>query len=271
MNCRRGWASGPQDGYFFGQLTRHLKEAGQIDELRQLLFDYDWLRAQLNTNGINSLLADYDWLTDDKPLQLLQSTLRLSAHVLTTEPEQLIERLWGHLRDRKQSEFKILLHQAVSRKKSLWLQPQYANLTSPDGPLLRTLTGHSDGVRAVALSADSMRALSGSADKTLKLWDLTTGEIIRTLVGHSNGVRCVALSADGTRALSGSDDRTLKLWDLTTGEGIFSLLGHGNRVWSVVLITGGTWALSGSADKTLKLWDLTTGEAIRTLEEIRRA
>lgn len=74
--CEQGWASCPQDGYFFGQLARHLKEAGQIDELRELLFDYDWLLAQLTTNGINTLLADYDWLKDDNLLKLLQSTLR---------------------------------------------------------------------------------------------------------------------------------------------------------------------------------------------------
>lgn len=114
--CEQGWASCPQDGYFFGQLTRHLKEAGQLKELRKLLFDYDWLRAQLMANGINTLLADYEWLTDDKTLRLLQSTLRLSSHVLATKPQQLSQRLWGHLRDREQPEFSSLLTQGAAQE-----------------------------------------------------------------------------------------------------------------------------------------------------------
>ena len=170
--CEQGWASCPQDGYFFGQLTRHLKEAEQVDELRELLFNYDWLLAQLNTNGINSVLADYDWLKYDKNLKLVQSTLRLSTHVLVTKPEQLTERLWGHLRGRSQPEFKALLDQAASQQISLWLQPQQAKLTSPDGPLLCTFEGHSDGIYSVVLSQDGRRELSGSSDNTLKLWDI---------------------------------------------------------------------------------------------------
>ncbi|MEM9485001.1 MAG: NB-ARC domain-containing protein, partial [Cyanobacteria bacterium P01_F01_bin.116] len=191
--CEHGWASCPQDGYFFGQLTRHLKEAGQLDELRQLLFDYDWLRAQLNANGVNTLLAGYDWLTDDTTLKLLQRALRLSSHVLATKPQQLNQRLWGHLRDREQSELSNLLAQGATQQQSMWLQPQQANLTAPDGPMIRTLEGHSKGIWSVALSTDSTRALSGSEDNMLKLWDLTTGETLRTLEGHSSGVISVVM------------------------------------------------------------------------------
>jgi WD40 repeat protein len=66
--------------------------------------------------------------------------------------------------------------------------------------------------------ADGSRALSGSADQTLRLWDLATGATLRTLEGHTSGVRAVAVLADGSRALSGSYDHTLRLWDLVTGE-----------------------------------------------------
>ncbi|MBT9310638.1 NB-ARC domain-containing protein [Leptothoe kymatousa] len=264
--CGQGWASCPQDGYFFGQLTRHLKEAGQVDQLRSLLFDYDWLRAQLTANGINGLLADYDWLTDDKLLQLLQSTLRLSAHVLATKPQQLNQRLWGHLRDREQPEFSTLLTEGAAQQPSLWLQPQQANLTAPDGALLRTFEGHSGEVMSVALSEDGRHALSGSYDKTMKLWDVTTGEALRTFEGHSGGVRSVALSEDGRHALSGSEDKTMKLWDVTTGEALRTFEGHSGWVRSVALSEDGRHALSGSSDNTMKLWDVTTGEALRTFE-----
>ena len=215
--CDQGWASGPQDGYFFGQLTRHLKEAGQVDELRELLFDYDWLRAKLTARGINGLLADYGWLTDDKLLQMLQSTLRLSAHVLVTKPQQLTQRLWGHLRDKQQPNVGSLLDQGAAQQQSVWLQPQQVNLTAPDGPMIRTLSGHSDRVMSVALSADGSRALSGSSDNTLKLWDLITGDCLATFCGDHSFYAC-DLAADGTTIVAGDTAGTVHFFSVIEPE-----------------------------------------------------
>ena len=77
------------------------------------------------------------------------------------------------------------------------------------------LTGHTDGVTALAVLPDG-RALSGSWDGTLRLWDLASGES-RVLTGHTDGVTALAVLPDG-RALSGSEDGTLRLWDLASGE-----------------------------------------------------
>jgi WD40 repeat protein len=72
-------------------------------------------------------------------------------------------------------------------------------------------------VNAVAVTADGKRAVSGSSDRTLKVWDLQSGQEERTLSGHAGGVNAVAVTADGKRAVSGSSDRTLKVWDLQSG------------------------------------------------------
>jgi WD40 repeat protein len=61
------------------------------------------------------------------------------------------------------------------------------------------------------------RALSGSWDKTLKLWDVASGRELRTFTGHARVVESVTFSPDGARALSGSADDTLKLWDHSPG------------------------------------------------------
>jgi WD40 repeat protein len=66
----------------------------------------------------------------------------------------------------------------------------------------------------VALSADGRRAVSGSGDKTVRVWDLESDEPPRVLEGHSNQVNSVMLSADGRRAVSGSSDKTVRVWDL---------------------------------------------------------
>jgi len=87
--------------------------------------------------------------------------------------------------------------------------------TGAGGQSLRTFTGHSHGVNAVALSPDGRTALSGGGDGTLKLWDVATGKELRTLSAHSirsffglNIINSVAFSPDGRTALSGSEDDT---------------------------------------------------------------
>ena len=139
-----------------------------------------------------------------------------------------------------------------------WLCPRFGSLTPPGGPLRQILVGHSDRVEAVAFLPAGRRALSGSRDATLRLWDLETGEILRSLV-HTGEINTVAVLADGRRALSGSDNTTLRLWDLKTGETLRILEGHTDGVSAVAVLADGSRALSGSDDHTLRLWDLETG------------
>ena len=60
---------------------------------------------------------------------------------------------------------------------------------------------------------------SASGDRTLKLWNVHTGECFQTLTGHTHRVRSVVFSPDGTQLASGSDDHTVRLWDVTNIRG----------------------------------------------------
>jgi WD40 repeat protein len=130
--------------------------------------------------------------------------------------------------------------------------------------LIRTLTGHGDWVNAVALSPDGRRALSGSEDSMLRLWDLQTGQLLRTFAGHEAGVKAAVISPDGRHALSASGDGTLKLWGMESGQLIRTLVAHADGVSAVAMSRDGHHAVSGSRDTTLRLWDLQTGELLRT-------
>jgi len=128
-------------------------------------------------------------------------------------------------------------------------------------------TGHKSGVYSVCFSPDGKYVLSGSYDKTMKLWDAFTGQEIRTFKGHKGCVNSVCFSSDGKYALSGSGDKTLKLWDIATGREIKTFPGHKglfNEVTSVCFSPDGKYALSGSWDYTLKLWDVLSSKEIRT-------
>ena len=133
-------------------------------------------------------------------------------------------------------------------------------------PHSKQLEGHTDSVKSVSLTADGKYALSGSRDKTLKLWEVATGRCLRTFEGHEGSVDSISLSADGKYALSGSDDNTLKLWEVATGQCLRNFEGHAKLMYSVSLSADGKYALSGSLDDTLKLWEVATGRCLRTFE-----
>jgi WD40 repeat protein/serine/threonine protein kinase len=128
--------------------------------------------------------------------------------------------------------------------------------------------GHDDAVTSVDASADGVYGLSGSYDKTVRLWDLKTGRRLLTLTGHTETVSCVRFVPGTHRALSASGDRTLRLWDLDTGTCRMSFTGHTDGVASVSVSRDGRWALSRGGDKTVRLWDVSSGRCVRTFTNL---
>jgi WD40 repeat protein len=139
---------------------------------------------------------------------------------------------------------------------------------APGGPVqevrpVRELRGHTGWVISVALSPDGRLALSGSHDRTMRLWDVATGQEKRRFKELGDWVEAVAFSPDGRQALSGCEDRTVRLWEVDSGRKLKCFQGHKSGVRAVAFSPDGRRALSGGKDGTVRLWDVTTGKELR--------
>ncbi len=140
------------------------------------------------------------------------------------------------------------------RKIKVWRMSQQEAEIPLVPELLHSFTGHSHIVRSLAVSTDGKILVSGSRDKTIKIWHLENGELLRTLNGHRDGVYAIALSPDGQIIASGSADKTIKLWHLQTGELLGTFTGHTHTVTALAFTASGELLVSGSLDKTIKIW-----------------
>ena len=124
-----------------------------------------------------------------------------------------------------------------------------------------TFQGHEQGIYSLDYSHDGAFIVSGSGDKTVRIWDMNTRESkLLSIDDDPNvdaGVTSVAISPDARFVAAGSLDTIVRIWDVATGTLVDRLRGHGDSVYSVAFTPDGKGLVSGSLDKTLKYWELT--------------
>jgi hypothetical protein len=130
----------------------------------------------------------------------------------------------------------------------------------------RILEGHTGEVKAVAITPDGARIVSGSSDKTVRVWGLRSGHLERILEGHTGEVKAVAITPDGARIVSGSSDKTVRVWDLRSGHLERILEGHTDEVLAVAITPDGARIVSGGQDEAMRVWNLDSGRPERTLK-----
>ena len=119
--------------------------------------------------------------------------------------------------------------------------------------------GHSSIVRTVAITSDSKFIISGSCDKSIRMWSLFDRKQEATLLGHTDFVLSVGVSSDNKFVVSGSADKTIRLWNLFDKQQEIVLKHHTEAVRSVVISFDNKYIISGSDDKTVQIWNIFEG------------
>lgn len=131
------------------------------------------------------------------------------------------------------------------------------------GSRIATLLGHAAAVRAIQFSADGTKLITGSDDKTARVWDLADAKFPElSRFQHEAAVTAVTLNADATIAVSGSADSSLKSWTVTDGTEARSFAGHTGAVIALAMLPDGTAVSAG--DTSVRFWSLANGQQTRT-------
>lgn len=130
--------------------------------------------------------------------------------------------------------------------------------------------GHYAAVNCVAFSPDSRFAVTGSVDKTIKLWEVQTGREVRSYLGSPGSIHFVTFSRDGKYLASIANDDKLRLWDVPTSKEIRIIEVPDDDIISADFSPDGQHLVTGTDKNHVILWNFLTGENVQTFTPERR-
>jgi hypothetical protein len=125
-----------------------------------------------------------------------------------------------------------------------------------DGGEPIALKGHTDSVLGLAFSKDVSLLASAGYDRTVRIWDASTGALKHTLQDHSDSVYAVAFSPDAKLLASAGADRAVKVWDVASGKRLYSLNDAADWLYAVAWHSDGKHLAAGGVDKSIRVWEV---------------
>lgn len=133
------------------------------------------------------------------------------------------------------------------------------------------IEGHKNTVKALAFTPDGSRLVSGSWDRTLRVWNLALKKEERVFSGHKDYVLSVCISPDGRLAASGSRDGEVKVWEIDTGRERLAITAYRGAAWSLCFTPDGRYLVCGRGDGSVRVWNAADGKEKMSLDGHRDA
>lgn len=259
-----------------------------VANLSEALWDVERLEAEVRARGVDAVVADLRAAAALTPspspdarerggeagVRPLLRALDLDSHILRgwkpeTEPAFFLQQ-WRNRCFEMGWDKPVRQAEALLQARRLPYLRELRRLSNEHPALVRTLAGHTRGVRAVAITPDGQRLASGSDDKTVKIWDLASGRIVLDLAGHTAAVTCLAVSPDGQWVASASRDGTLRIWDLNSGIERQSLDHGDDEVLAVAVNDDGRLLVSlagvyAQHRRVVRCWNTTTEQLVQQI------
>lgn len=147
---------------------------------------------------------------------------------------------------------------------SIGLSMAQSGKTNPDN-----LVGHGGPIKAISISADGKKILTGSFDYSTILWQLNKpgpDKLARRYSDHDGAINALAFLPAQKQFLSAGDDGSIYLWDQTSDQLVFRFNGHQSKVLSLAISTDEKITASASWDRTVRLWDIENLKPVRVLK-----
>jgi WD40 repeat protein len=201
------------------------------------------------------------WLERSPDLQSYRKLLRQEFYA----PRDLGVKSTESLASSQPKTSLIPIQQASKDSQALRLNEIHLPRWHSPWELYRVVSGHLGWVRCVALDPTNQWFSTGSTDRTIKIWDLASGQLKLTLTGHIHSVRGLAISARSPYLFSVGEDKAVKCWDLEQNKVVRNYHGHLSGVYSCALHPTLDVLATAGADSTTRVWDIRTKAAIHVL------
>jgi WD40 repeat protein len=128
------------------------------------------------------------------------------------------------------------------------------------------LRGHNYPVLSVAYHPDGSTMASGGDDRTIRIWNVNTGQTLKVLRGHTDSISCLVFSEDGQLLATGSNDRTIRLWSAKTGMFLREMCGrYDQAVYSISFSADSLMLARGTQNRDIKIWEVNTAREMISL------